>query len=162
VPRRSIAEYTRPEVDKLRVRLEDARDTLRSGGRLLQSIARAYYVVYVIASFAAGKHGVRTTHLRGRNQIVGQDFRHTELPAVVFALYTGLKKDSIEDPGGSPGIGSGNYDEHKAYRHVNALVQLRFEADYGPARTVEPYGMAEADGWLRIAANLTQDLESIL
>ncbi len=135
---------------------------MRRGGRLLQSIARAYYVVYVVASFAAGKHGVRVSRTRGRKQTVGQDFRHTELPAVVFSLYTGLKRDSIEDPGGSPGIGSGNYDEHTAYRHVNSLVQLRFEADYGPARAVEPYGMAEANGWLRVAANLTQDLESVL
>jgi hypothetical protein len=162
VPRRSIATYTATEFEALRDRLEGARDSLRRDGRLLQSVARGYYVVYAVATFAGGKHGVKAIHVRRGKRIADQTFSHSELPALIYALYTGLKKDSIEDPGGSPGIGAGNYDEHMAYRHANMLVQLRFEADYGPTDAVEPYGTAETDGWLRVAKNLTQDLEGIL
>jgi hypothetical protein len=42
---RAIAEYSRAEFDALRSRLMDARDTLRAGNQLLQSVARAHYVV---------------------------------------------------------------------------------------------------------------------
>lgn len=91
-----------------------------------------------------------------------QDFSHAELPALVYALYTGLKKDSISDPGSSPGIGAGNFDERLARRHADTLVQIRFEADYGPSVAEEPYGEGQTDTWLTIAKSLTQDLESVL
>ncbi len=160
--RRSIAHYSEAEFGALRARLEGARDTLRRDGRLLQSIARAYYVVYAVASFAAGKHGVKATHVRDRELVVDQAFSHTELPAVVYTLYTGLKKETISEPGDSPGIGAGNYDEREAYRQAGRLVQLRLEADYGPSDVAEPYDTRQADSWLLVARNLTQDLESSL
>ena len=105
--RRSIAEYTKAEFDVLRNRLENARDALRSSGCLLQSVARAYYIVYATASFGAGRHGVKARHFRGREQVVDQDFSHNELPDVIYALYTGGKRANIDDPGSGPGIGSG-------------------------------------------------------
>jgi hypothetical protein len=104
VRRRSIAGYTRAEYDALRQRLERGRDALRGTEQLLQSVARAYYVVYATASFAAGKHGVKATHVRGGERVTDQDFSHSDLPDVVYALYTGGKRNAITDPGGSPGI----------------------------------------------------------
>ncbi len=160
--RRGIAGYTKAEFDALRQRLERARDTLRCDGQLLQSVARAYYVVYVLASFAAGKYGVKATHARSGEIVIDQDFSHNELPDVVYALYTGGKRGTITDPGGSPGIGSGNYDDRGAYRNTRTLYLMRLEADYGGKLLVEPYPTAKVDEWLTMAKNLAQDLETIL
>lgn len=160
--RRSIAKYTKAEFDVLRNRLENARDALRSSGCLLQSVARAYYIVYATASFGAGKHGVTARHFRGREQVVDQDFSHNELPDVIYALYTGGKRANIDDPGSGPGIGSGNYTEREAWVHADTLYRMRLQADYGPTETVEPHTPAEADSLLTIAKNLTQDLERLL
>jgi hypothetical protein len=157
--RKSIAEYTKVRRAQNPPR---KRDTLRRDGRLLQAIARAYYVVYVLASFTGGKYGVKATHIRGRERVVDRRFSHSELPAVVYALYSGLKKETVTDPGSTPGIGSGNYDEREAYRQADRLVQLRFEADYGPGVIGEPYDSLQADAWLMVAKKLTQDLESVL
>ena len=154
---RTIADYTRAEFDVLRQRLETARDTLRRNGSLLQSVARAYYVVYTLASFAGGKHGVKATHMRAGERVADQDFSNTELPSLVYALYTGLKKETVTDPGSSPGIGSGNYTERDAYRQANILVQIRMEADYGPSAVLEPYDLAKTDAWLTVAKKLTQE-----
>jgi len=142
---RNIADYSRAEFDVLRRRLEIARDTLRRNGSLLQAAAQAYHVVYALASFAGGKHGVKATHMRGGERVADQDFSHTELPALVYALYTGLKKETITDPGSSPGIASGNYTEREAYRQAVVLVQVRMEADYGPSAVLEPYDVTKAD-----------------
>jgi hypothetical protein len=160
--KRCIAEYARGEFDALRTRLGDARDALRAANRHLQSVARAYYVVYATASFAAGKHGVKATHVRDRKRVTDQDFSHAEQPDVIYALYCGMKRGNITDPGGSPGIGSGNFTEQQAYRHANLLYQLRLEADYGPTTAPEPYGAAQIDAWLDVAKKLALDLETLL
>ncbi len=131
--KRNIADYTPPEFEALRQRLETGRDALQAGGARLQSVARGYYVVYALASFLAGKYRVQATHGRAGKTVTDQDFSHTELPPLVFTLYTGNKKESIQDPGSTPGIGSGKYDERQAYRHADTLMQMRMEADYGPA-----------------------------
>jgi hypothetical protein len=159
---RNIADYTRKEFEVLCHRLQAAREALRRDDCLLQSVARAYYAAYVVASFAAGKHGVRATHIRGGKLSTDQEFSHAELPALVYALYTGLKRETISDPGSSPGIGAGNYDEREAYRHAANLVQIRLEADYGPSAVPEPYDARQTDAWLTVAKNLTRDLESVL
>jgi hypothetical protein len=162
VARRSIADFSRQEFEALRERLEFARETLHCGGAFLQAVARAYYVVFALASFLAGKYGVRATHVRGRNQVTDQDFSHSELPSLVYALYCGNKKENVKDPGSSPGIGSGNYNERAAYRSADMLMETRLEADYGPSSVPEPYGKEQADRWLTIAKNLTMDLETLL
>jgi hypothetical protein len=160
--KRFIAEYTRDEFDALRKRLEHARDTLRAGNCRLQSVARAYYIVFVTASFAAKTYDVRATHWRDRKRVTNQDFRHNDLPDVVYALYCGGKRGNISDPGGSPGIGSGNYKEHEAYRNADALYQMRILADYGPTTVPEPYTAAEAEMLMETANKLTEDLERLL
>jgi len=160
--KRCIAEYSRAEFDALRERLENARDTLRGGNCLLQSVARAYYIVFVTPSFAASRYEIRATHWRERERVTDQDFSHSELPDVVYALYCGGKRGNISDPGGSPGIGSGNYAEHEAYRNSGKLYDMRIRADYGPSTAAEPYTVAEADTLLEMAKRLTDDLESLL
>jgi len=160
--KRRIADYTRAEFDALRKRLENARKTLRAGNCLSQSVARAYYIVFVTASFAAKKYDVRATHRREREQVINQDFSHNELPDVVYALYCGAKRGNISHPGGSPGIGSGNYTEHEAYRNCHALYQMRIVADYGPSTAPEPCNATQADSLLETANKLTEDLERLL
>ena len=160
--KRCIAEYTRAEFDTLRKRLENARDALRAGNCLLQSLARAYYIVFVTASFAAKKYDIKATHWRERERVTNQDFSHNELPDVVYALYCGGKRGNISDPGSSPGIGSGNYTEHEAYRNSDTLYLMRIEADYGPSIALEPYSAAKADSTLEMANKLTDDLERLL
>jgi hypothetical protein len=142
--------------------LENARDALRSGNCLLQAVARAYYIVFVTASFAAKKYDVEATHWRERKRVTNQDFSHTELPDVVYALYCGGKRGTISNPGGSPGIGSGSYTEHEAYRNSDALYHWRIEADYGPSTAPEPYTVAQADTLLETANKLIEDLECLL
>lgn len=111
--KRAIAAYTRAEFDVLRMRLETACDVLRRDGSMLQSVARGYYVVFALASYLGGKYGVGATHRRAGGIVTDQDFSHTELPSLVYALYTGLKRATIQDPGSSPGIGSGNHDAQR-------------------------------------------------
>ena len=159
---RAIADYSRAEFDALRSRLMDARDTLLAGNRLLQSVARAYYVAYVTASYVAGKHGVKATHRRGGEEIVDQKFSHNEIVDVIWALYTGSKRGNVRDPGGSPGPTSAHYDAAAAYRQANELYHMRVEADYGPTSCVEPYTRTRVDELLKIADNLTEDLERLL
>jgi hypothetical protein len=160
--RRSIASYTRAEFDAVRQRLGAARDALRAANCRLQSVARAYYVVYLTASYAAGKYGVKAMHWRRGERIADQDFSHAEFSDLVYALYTGCKRGNIFEPGASPGIGSGNYDDRNAYRNCVTLYELRVEADYGPNSAPEPYDKAQIDTWLVMAQRLTQDLETIL
>jgi hypothetical protein len=160
--KRRIAQHSSTEFDALRERLAKARDALRQDQQLLQSGARAYYVVYAVASFAAGRHGVKATHVRGGQRVTDQDFSHNEIPDVVHALYTGGKRGNISEPGSSPGIGSGNYIDYEAYRNTIALYQVRLEADYGPTPVPEPYPATQVDGWMTMANLLTQDLESLL
>jgi hypothetical protein len=159
---RAIADYSRAEFDALRSRLMDARDTLLAGNRPLQSVARAYYVVYVTASYAAGEHGVKVTHRRDGAKIVDQKFSHSEFVDVVWALYTGNKRGNVQDPGGSPGPTSAHYEGTQAYRQANDLYLVRIEADYGPTASAEPYARTEVDAMLKIAQNLTEDLERLL
>ncbi len=159
---RAIAEYTRAEYDTLRKRLEDARDTLRAGNSLLQSVARAYYVLYLVASYAAGKQGVEVTHRRGGRAVTGQDFSHYEFVDVVWALYDGTKRGNVSNPGSSPGIISAHYNEKQAYRKADALFQARIEADYGPSTSAEPYTAAEVDELLETAKYLIEDLERLI
>ena len=159
---RAIADYSRAEFDALRSRLMDARDTLRAGNRLLQSVARAYYVVYVTASYAAGKHGVKATHWRGRKEIVDQKFSHNEFVDVVWALYTGNKRGNVQHPGGSPGPTSAHYNGTEAYQQANKLYHIRVEADYGGSLCVEPYTRDRIDELLKTATKLTEDLERLL
>lgn len=159
---RSIADYTRSELDALRARLETGRDTLRSGGALLQSVARGYYVVFALASFLAGKYGVRATHRRAGERITNQRFSHTELPPLVYALYSGNKKEAIQDVGTVCGIVSSAYYEGEAYRNADTLMRMRIEADYGPSLCAEPYDESRTDEWLSAAKNLVRDLETLL
>ena len=160
--KRAISGYTRAEFDALRTRLESGRDTLRNGGALLQSVARGYYVVFALASFLAGKYAVQATHGRAGNRVTDQDFSPTELPPLVYALYSGNKKEAIQDVGSTPGIGSGTYDERVAYRNADTLMQMRVEADYGPSSLAEPYDSVQTDVWLDLAKNIVQDLETLL
>ena len=161
MPRYPIAEYTQTEFDVLRARLARGRDTLRNGGALLQSVARAYYLVYVTASFLAGKYGV-TAIRKSVNASNEQQFSHSELPALVYALYSGNKRETVQNVGSTPGIVSGTFDENLAYRKADALMRARVIADYGPTETVEPYGVALADSLLNIAQHLVEDLETLL
>ncbi len=119
-------------------------------------------MVYAVASFAAGRHGVKATHSRGGKHVTDQDFSHYEIADVVHALYTGGKRGNVTEPGSSPGIGSGNYTDHQAYRNVIALYQSaargRLRAKLGSGT----YPASQVDGWMTMANNLTQDLESLL
>lgn len=160
--KRPIATYSRAEYEALRKRLEAARDTLRVGGALLQSVARGYYVVYVVASYAAGKYGTEVTHRRSDEEVTEQRFSHYEFADVVWALYTGNKRGSVTNPGSSPGIISAYHNERQANRKAIDLAQLRIEADYGPSSAAEPYTAAEVDEYLKSAKYLTDDLENLL
>lgn len=159
---RAIADYTRQELDTLRARLVQARDTLRAGGRLIQSVARGYYVVYVTASYAAGRHGVQVTHTRRGKRVTDQDFSHSEFVDVLWALYTCGKRGNVTEPGDSPGIASAHYSDRNLYRAANEIFHVRLEADYGPSISEEPYPEAEVDKLLMTAKNLTEDLERLL
>lgn len=159
---RAIAEYTRTEYDALRKRLEGARNTLRAGNSLLQSVARAYYVVYVVASFAAGRQNVEVTHWRSGRLKTEKNFSHNEFVDVVWALYSGMKRGNVSNPGSSPGITSAHYGEKQAYRKADALFQARIEADYGPSSSAEPYTASEVDRLLETAKYLIDDLERLI
>jgi len=159
---RAIAEYTRAEYGALRQRLEVARDTLRAGNSLLQSAARAYYVVYVVASYAAGQHAVEVTHWRRGKLKTEKNFSHYEFVDVVWALYSGTKRGNVSNPGSSPGITSAHYDEKQAYRKADSLLQARIEADYGPSTFAEPYTGAEVDRLLQTAKCLIEDMERLI
>jgi hypothetical protein len=159
---RTIAEYTREELDALRARLENGRDVLREGGALLQAVARGYYAVFATAAFVAGKRGVHATHNRRGKRVADQRFSHSELPPLIYALYSGNKKEAIQDVGIAPGIASGRYDASTAYRKADGLMRMRIEADYGPSSSPEPYDRAHIDEWLETANDLVRDLETLL
>jgi hypothetical protein len=162
MPRRAIGAYTRDEFDALRARLESARDVLRGGGALLQSVARAYYVLYALASFLAGKYDVYAIRVHERQSTTDQRFSHTDLPALVYTLYSGNKKDAVQSAGSTPGVVSGTYDEHSAYRKSDNLMRLRVLADYGPTDVAEPLTIAQTDASLAIARKIVTDLETLL
>lgn len=159
---RGIAHQDGTEFDALRDRLQSAREALRSGGAGLQSVARGYYVVFALASFLAGKYEIRASHVRNGVPVTDQNFSHAELPSLVYTLYSGNKRETIRHPGSTPGIGAGRYDADGAYRNADKLMRARLEADYGPSRSAEPYGMARIDAWLTLADDLIRDLETLL
>lgn len=161
-PRKPIAEFSRQEFDALRERHRKAHEALRRDGSLLQSVARAYYALYATATFAAGKLGVRATHHRGKGRVSDYRFGHDELPDVIYALYTGLKRGKITEPGSSPGIGSGNCTEREATIHARELYRARLDADYGPTHVPEPLTADETDRLLAAARNVIRDLERFL
>lgn len=93
-------------------RLENAADLLRSGGALLQAIARRYYLVYTPVQ-AAEKHDV--TFRRGADEDSGRLVTHNVLPDLVRALYEGQNSGPVL--GGSPGVvRTGRLDRDTAYR----------------------------------------------
>jgi hypothetical protein len=153
---------TREQYDRQRARLEKAVADLRSGGSLLHAIARAYYLVYVTASYAATNHGVVVTHTRvGQQGVERDDFTHNAMADVVQALYSGNKAGRVS-PGGTPGIGNGRFTEREAAKRVDLLQRDRKAADYGPTNVSEPYTLAEADERLQWANCLVEDLERLL
>lgn len=79
-------------------RLERASDLLRSGGALLQALARRYYAVYTYTAQAAEKHGVNFR--RGVNIDEERRLTHQSLPDIVRALYTGQNTGAVV--GGGP------------------------------------------------------------
>lgn len=159
--RRSIAEYTAHEFDMLRSRLERARDLLRAGGAFLQSVARAYYVLYALASFLSGKYGIHAVRMRSRDKVMDQRFSHMELPALVYALYSANKKDSVQDV---------ECARHRfgSVRRARGIPKGErpcadaIQADYGPSTSAEPYSMAQTDAALATAQKIVQDLETLL
>jgi hypothetical protein len=75
-------------------RQEKAVTDLRAGGSLLHAIARAYYLVYVTASYAATVHGLTANHVRqGKEVVERDDFSHNSIPDVVEALYSGTSEE---------------------------------------------------------------------
>jgi hypothetical protein len=159
---RPIAQYTRPELDVLRARLEHGRDVLRTGGALLQSVARGYYVVYAVASYVAGTFGVRALRVRATEHETNQRFSHNELPSLVYVLYSGEKKETIQDVGTVAGITSARFSPGAAYRKTDTLMHMRIRADYGPNAAAEPYDSSYVDELLGTANELVRDLESLL
>jgi hypothetical protein len=85
-----------------------------------------------------------------------------ELPPLIYALYSGNKKEAIQDVGSTSGIAAGRYDASTAYRKADGLMRMRIEADYGPSSSAEPYDRAHIDEWLETANDLVRDLESLL
>lgn len=140
-------------------RLENAADLLRSGGALLQAIARRYYLVYTYAVQAAEKHNV--TFRRGADEDSSRAVSHNVLPDLVRALYEGQNSGPVL--GGGPGIVRiGRLNHDAAYRYALLLQRDRKAADYGYVRVREPYGIVMADERLRWARNLVEDLRSLL
>jgi len=140
-------------------RLENAADLLRSGGALLQAIARRYYLVYTFAVQAAEKHGV--TFRRGVDTDLGRAVSHNVLPDLVRALYVGQNSGPVL--GGGPGVTrSGRLDHNAAFRYTVLLQRDRKAADYGYVQVREPYDILTADERLRWANHLVEDLRSLL
>jgi hypothetical protein len=153
---------TRDRYDLQRARLEMAVADLRAGGSLLHAIARAYYLVYVTASFAATVHGVMVTHARpGQEGVEQDDFTHNAMADVVQALYSGNKHGRVS-PGSPPGIGGGHFTEREAAKHLDLLQRDRKAADYGPTNVDEPYTPEQADERLRWANMIVEDLGKLI
>jgi hypothetical protein len=70
-----VMALTREEYDRQVERQRKAIADLRGGGSLLHAIARAYYLVYVTASFVATHHGVEVTHSRGGKEVIDRDWK---------------------------------------------------------------------------------------
>jgi hypothetical protein len=83
----------REEFNALVTRLSDASELLRSGGSLMQAIARRYYVVYTYATQAAEKHQIKFR--RGTDVHEARRLTHQALPDIVRALYTGQNCNAV-------------------------------------------------------------------
>jgi hypothetical protein len=147
------------EYERQKQRMESAVRILRDAGARLQAIGRAYFLVHLVASYAAAKHGVTVRGPKpGRK--VGH-FTHNAIPDVVKVLYTGNGSARVL-PGSTPGIGTGNLTEREAARYVDLLQRDRKDVDYGPTDDLEPYTAAQTDERLRWAALLVDDLRTIV
>lgn len=144
-----------------RARQEKAVVDLRVGGSLLHAVARAYYLVYITASYVGSRHGLEVTHSRGTETIDRDDFTHNAIPDVIQALYSGQKRGKVS-PGNSPGIGSGHFTDRDAGKKADLLQRDRKDADYGPTKVLEPYSESEADERIDWANWLIKDLETLL
>ena len=112
---------SREEYDRQIERQRRAISVLRDGGSLLHAVARAYYLVYVTASFVATHHGVEVTHSRSGREVVDRDdFTHNALPNVVEALYSGNEHGRVS-PGSTPGIGNGHFTDRDAAKKTDLL-----------------------------------------
>lgn len=153
---------TLEQYKRQRTRLERAVADLRSGSSLLQAVARAYYLVYATASYAATVHGLTVSHSRyGQEGVERDDFTHNAMPDVVQALYSGNKHGRVS-PGGTPGIAGGHFNEREAAKRVDLLQRDRKDADYGPTNVDEPYSPDEADERIAWANKLLEDLGRLL
>ena len=153
---------TPEQYERQRTRQEKAVADLRKGGSFLHAIARAYYLVYVTASYAASRHGVVVTHSRGgQESLEKDDFSHNSLPDVVQALYSGNKHGRVS-PGSTPGVGDGCFTDRDAAKKSDLLQRDRKDADYGPTMVAEPYSGTEADERLEWAKMLVEDLRKLL
>jgi hypothetical protein len=152
----------RDEYERQIERQERAVVDLRAGGSLLHAVARAYYLVYVTASYVATVHGVTATHVRqGKVVTEADDFSHNTIPDVVEALYSGNKRGRVS-PGSTPGIGAGNFTDREAAKKADLLQRDRKDADYGPTLVPEPYSPNQADERIRWAHMLVGDLRKLL
>jgi hypothetical protein len=145
-----------------------AADSVRKGGSrtsrrgsFLRAIARAYYIVYATAAYAAAKYGVTILHTRQGREIESDEFTHNAIADVVKALYTGNKVGNIT-PGSTPEIGSGNLSARDAAEYVSRLQRDRKDADYGPTKMLEPYSESRAIERLGWANMVAQDLEALI
>jgi len=151
---------SRDEYDRQRQRLKKAILDLRRGGSLLHAIARAYYIVYLTASYAAHKFGVTAPYFRKLQGSRSNQFTHTSIAAVIHVLYTGNRSGGIS-PGSAPGI-VGLLSHGEASRYAERLQRDRLDADYGPTQALEPYDELQADERLEWANMIVEDLRRIL
>lgn len=152
---------TRAEYDIQYARLEKAVADLTAGGSRLQAIARAYYKIYVTASYLASKFGVVVVHNRGGRQDEKDEFTHTATVMLVQTLYDGMPHGNVQ-PDKAPGIGAPRLQVGEAARYVQQLQRDRVDADYGPTRVAEPYTKDQADERLKWAGDVVEALRSLL
>jgi hypothetical protein len=147
------------EYTALTTRLETASNVLRSGGCLLQAIARRYYVVFTVALQAAERHGVMFR--RGSESDDDRRLTHQTLPNIIRALYTSQNSGPVV--GGGPGVlRPGRLADNVAYRYADQLQRDRKYADYGYGTIPEPYDAPTADQRLSWANHLIEDLRTLL
>jgi hypothetical protein len=152
---------TTDEYERQKRRVEAAITLLRSGGSRFQAIGRAYFLVHLMASYAAAKHGVTVKHEKHGRKVELDHFTHNVMPDVVKALYSGNASGRVT-PGSTPGIGAGNLTERQAMRYAELLQRDRKDVDYGPTDELEPYTEHQTDERLRWAAMIADDLRKIV